>query len=333
MTILPRQRESLNRRSARQKRGSTTSRRARKASCSGRSKDRSKNSTNTSTRTKTPSTRSWATSRSRSARRLTGGSRELAHRLGDGRARGKESRDEVAHLVTEFADFSQKLSDNLPMLEALLWAAGGAAVGSRFGGPLGALLGGLIGGFMPGAVKAENDPSGHSADTGIRGWWQRHAPGWLGGSSANYQDVPNAGNLTKLITEVSKEAGIDPRIMEGIRAGESGHGGRYDVNNNPSTGDLSYGPFQLNKLHPGDLGSIFERETADERKRLGFGGFEDPRTIPMQARFVAQYIKRTGSVSPWAGFHGLREADPRWGDAGYVPGPAGSPTASRRLVM
>ena len=87
------------------------------------------------------------------------------HRLDGGRARGKESRGRIAHLVKEFADLSQKLSDNLPMLEALLGAAGGSAIGSRFGGPFGALLGGLIGGFMPGAVKAENDPSGHSADS------------------------------------------------------------------------------------------------------------------------------------------------------------------------
>jgi hypothetical protein len=78
------------------------------------------------------------------------------------------------------------------------------------------------------------------------------------------------------------------------------------------------GPFQLNNLHPGDMGSAFERDTAEERKRLGFGGLEGPRTIPLQARYVANWIKRTGNMKPGAGFHGPREADPRWGDAGYV---------------
>jgi hypothetical protein len=134
----------------------------------------------------------------------------------------------------------------------------------------------------------------------------------------NYKDVPNAGSLTKLITAEAQRAGIDPRLMEGIRAGESGHTGKYDHNRNRNTGDDSYGPFQLNNLHPGDMGSAFERDTAEERKRLGFGGLEGPRTIPLQARYVANWIKRTGNMKPWAGFHGPREADPRWGDAGYV---------------
>jgi len=35
--------------------------------------------------------------------------------------------------------------------------------------------------------------------------------------------VGSAGSLTKLIDQESRRAGIDPRIMEGIRAGESGH--------------------------------------------------------------------------------------------------------------
>ena len=248
--------------------------------------------------------------------------------LGDDQTKGiNNAADAIAHfldslkpLVKELNDFNEQ-SKNWWFIRFFDSMASGNLVSPLPSGPgfwasHGPGVGGDIGAEAGGAWGA------------AKGWWKRHAPGWLGGSSANYQDVPNAGNLTKLITEVSKEAGIDPRIMEGIRAGESGHGGKYDVNNNPSTGDLSYGPFQLNKLHPGDLGSIFERDTADERKRLGLGGLEDPRTIPMQARFVAQYIKRTGSVSPWMGFHGLREADPRWGDAGYVPAVAPPSTAS-----
>ena len=92
----------------------------------------------------------------------------------------KNFADEVAHLVKEFADFSQKLSDNLPMLEALLGAAGGSAVGSRFGGPLGALL--------------ESDSSGHSADTG--GFWGGVWGGvkrFFGGSSGPGSQVTPPG--------------------------------------------------------------------------------------------------------------------------------------------
>jgi hypothetical protein len=129
------------------------------------------------------------------------------------------------------------------------------------------------------------------------------------------------GNLTKLITEASQRSGIDPRIMEGIRAGESGHGRKYDYN--PGTAgypEESYGPFQLNRLS--GLGVQFEKETAAERARLGLGDLRDPKTIALQADWVAKYIKRTGNLSPWMGYHGPRDADPHWGDAGYNPTPA-----------
>jgi hypothetical protein len=128
----------------------------------------------------------------------------------------------------------------------------------------------------------------------------------------------SSGSLTALINEVSAAEGIDPRIMEGIRAGESGHGSNYDTNLTGS--DESYGPFQLNRKHPGDLGSLFQRETGLD--------LSDPSTIAAQARWVARYIKRTGNLSPWAGYHGNRDADPRWGDSGYVPSSADKAAAS-----
>src|SRR6185437_5887513 len=66
-----------------------------------------------------------------------------------------------------------------------------------------------------------------------------------GGGPYNYEDSPNAGELTKLITAEAKRAGIDPRLMEGIRAGESAHTSRYDIKDDAR--ESSWGPFQLNR--------------------------------------------------------------------------------------
>jgi hypothetical protein len=123
------------------------------------------------------------------------------------------------------------------------------------------------------------------------------------------------GNLTALIAEVSRKHGIDPRIMEGIRAGESGHGSHYDIgdlNNGPA-----YGPFQLN-VGRGRLGDKFQRATGLSLR--------NPSTIAAQADWVAGYIAMRKRQNPnynpgreWFGFHGLRNANPRWGDSGYSP--------------
>lgn len=123
---------------------------------------------------------------------------------------------------------------------------------------------------------------------------------WSGVSSGQ-------GNLTKLIEDESRRAGIDPRIMEGIRAGESAHGSRYDVKDDAL--ESSWGPFQLNRRR--GLGVEFERDTGLDLR--------DPSTIAAQARWVAQYIAKGRSLRPWAGYHGPRDADPRWGDSGYRP--------------
>jgi hypothetical protein len=129
----------------------------------------------------------------------------------------------------------------------------------------------------------------------------------------NFPIVPGTGALTNLITNVAKEYGIDPNIMEGIRAGESLHTGRYDVKDD--TTESSWGPFQLNRRR--GLGVEFERDTAAERAKLGLGDLRDPRTIPLQADWVARYIKSGRSLGAWMGYHGARAADPRWGESGY----------------
>jgi hypothetical protein len=122
----------------------------------------------------------------------------------------------------------------------------------------------------------------------------------------------SAGNLTKLIDEEAKRAGVDPRIMEGIRAGESSHGSNYDKKDDAL--ESSSGPFQLNRRR--GLGVQFEKETGLDVR--------NPNTIAAQARWVANYLK-THSTGAWMGYHGPRNADPRWGDSGYVPSKSTAP--------
>lgn len=126
-------------------------------------------------------------------------------------------------------------------------------------------------------------------------------------------DRSTAGGLTSVIERAAAAAGIDPRIMHGIRAGESGHRADYDRNVTPR--EESYGPFQLNRK--GGLGTVFERETGLDLK--------DPRTIPQQAAWVAQHIRKKMAANPrynpgseWYGYKGRMQSDPRWGDSGLV---------------
>ncbi len=207
------------------------------------------------------------------------------------------------------------------------------------GGPP-AALGSMVG---PGGGK----PAPASPPTGAApNWFQRHMPAWqwLPGAIRGQPAAPSAGagpygglegarqafggraaatptgsvarSLTDLITQESNRAGIDPRIMEGIRIGE-GPGTHYrvgDLNNGPA-----YGPWQLN-VGRGRLGDLFQRETGLDLR--------DPRTIPAQARWVAEHIARKLRENPnynpgseWFGYHGLTTPGhgALWGDAGYVP--------------
>lgn len=160
------------------------------------------------------------------------------------------------------------------------------------------------------AGRADSAGRGFRGSTGAAG-----ATGSGGGASPSAHGVnekwggvsSGEGNLTKLIEAESRRAGIDPRIMEGIRAGESGHGSRYDVKDDAL--ESSWGPFQLNRRR--GLGVEFEKDTGLDLR--------DPSTIAAQARWVAQYIAKGRSLRPWAGYHGPRDADPRWGDSGYRP--------------
>jgi hypothetical protein len=122
------------------------------------------------------------------------------------------------------------------------------------------------------------------------------------------------GNLTALIEAAAKKHGINPDIMEGIRAGESLHTGRYDKKDDAI--ESSWGPFQLNRRR--GLGVQFEKETGLDLR--------NPNTIAAQADWVASYLARGGSLSAWAGYHGNRKADPKWGDSGYNPTPSTAPS-------
>jgi hypothetical protein len=202
-----------------------------------------------------------------------------------------------------------------------LWGKGDGPTDPRFGG-----LPAFDGAYHPGGGANDNYSwsdigMGHSGGSGVgagsgrgRGASVRDAAGRLMPHIQNLGAV-GGGNLTALIAEVSRKHGIDSRIMEGIRAGESGHGSHYDIgdlNNGPA-----YGPFQLN-VGRGRLGDKFQRATGLSLR--------DPSTIAAQADWVAGYIAMRKRQNPnynpgreWFGFHGLRNANPRWGDSGYSP--------------
>ena len=123
-----------------------------------------------------------------------------------------------------------------------------------------------------------------------------------------------AGSLTELINEEARRAGIDPRIMQGIRAGESGHKSTYDKKDDAL--ESSWGPFQLNRRR--GTGTEFEKETGLDVR--------DPSTIPAQVRWVANYLRKKYAKNPhyspypnWQGYKRPRDADPHWGESGYRP--------------
>ena len=211
----------------------------------------------------------------------------------------------VAGFIAAFAPLTALLAAlaALGVIGALAYAGGEAIQGWLGGGASG-------GGFGPGEGTASG---GHGATR--RGRFGHGGAGGGGGGPISSGPIAPAGSLTALITAESERAGIDPRIMEGIRAGESAHGAQYDVKDDSL--ESSWGPFQLNRRS--GLGVEFERDTAAQRARLGFGDVRDPRTIPLQARWVAEYIKRHGGTNnQWMGYHGPRDANPRWGESGYL---------------
>jgi len=129
------------------------------------------------------------------------------------------------------------------------------------------------------------------------------------------------GSLKDLIDKSAAAAGINPRKMYGIVAGESGHGSKYDTN--VSDREASYGPFQLNIK--GGLGNQFEKETGLK--------VTDPSTIPAQADWVAKYLAKNPNMNvggTWFGYKGDTDWSPNWGNAGYLggEGPAAGPSAT-----
>jgi hypothetical protein len=217
----------------------------------------------------------------------------------------------VASMVLGFAAAFAPLTALLAALAALgVVGVGAYTAGETVRGWLGGGTGG--GGFGPGEGTAaaghgvtRRGRFGHGGTRGGNGHGTPLASGAIGA----------AGSLTALITAESQRGGIDPRIMEGIRAGESAHGTKYDVKDDSL--ESSWGPFQLNRRR--GLGVEFERDTAAQRAKLGFGDLRDPRTIPLQARWVANYIKRHGGTNAqWMGYRGPRDANPRWGESGYI---------------
>lgn len=136
-----------------------------------------------------------------------------------------------------------------------------------------------------------------------------------GGGGGDVGDVDHsgsvAGSLTALIDSEARKEGVDPRIMEGIRAGESAHSSKYDIKDDSL--ESSWGPFQLNRKR--GLGVEFEKATGLDVR--------NPSTIPAQVRWVARYLKtHHGNTSPWMGYHGPRDANPKWGESGYRPSPS-----------
>jgi len=134
-----------------------------------------------------------------------------------------------------------------------------------------------------------------------------------------------AGSLKALIDNAAAAAGINPRKMYGIVAGESGHGSNYDTN--VSSREASYGPFQLNIK--GGLGNAFEKETGLK--------VTDPSTIPAQAEWVAKYLAKNPNMNvggTWFGYKGDTDWNPKWGNAGYLGGesPATKPSDSGKPV-
>ena len=216
--------------------------------------------------------------------------------------------DELEKLRTQGGATAQKSSFDAPLggMGGLIQRAslgGGGGVAGLGGG--GALSGG--GGVLSGSRGALSGSGARGNSDG--------APVLTGPAPAG----SDAGNLTALIEREARRAGIDPRIMQGIRAGESGRrqngnnpARAYDHNGGtPGRPESSWGPFQLNRLR--GLGQQFERETGLDVR--------DPRTIAAQTRWVAEGLKKHGRrwLSNWMGYHGDRDADPHWGDSGYVP--------------
>ena len=218
-------------------------------------------------------------------------------------------RERMVEELKRVADELQKLNranDKAPSVQQQSFGGQPGAWGG--GRPMiqTAALGGI---YAPGGYGG----AGGGGGGGFGGLGQGGGGSGSGGAPGGSGAVPSgssAGSLTALIDEEAKKAGIDPRIMHGIRAGESHRRGTYDVKHDAL--ESSWGPFQLNRRR--GLGVQFEKETGLDVR--------DPRTIAAQVRWVARFLAKGGSLRHWMGYRGPRSADPRWGNSGYVPDPS-----------
>lgn len=160
------------------------------------------------------------------------------------------------------------------------------------------------GGGSSGGGGASIGIGGSGGVSGVGGGSGGHAATG-GGRSFNYNPVavPGAGGLKAIIDRAAAKHGIDPRLMYGIVAGESGHGNHYDVGDSGK----SFGPFQM--YLGGGLGNKLAALGVDVR---------NPNTIAKQADYVAAYIAKTHSLAPWHGFHGKRDWNPHWHSMGIT---------------
>jgi hypothetical protein len=169
-----------------------------------------------------------------------------------------------------------------------------------------------IGGFFSGLFSKTSFEGGGFGAGGLF----HNASFGGGGSSAGWNASYGGGStplgtgtgsdVKRIVDSAAMANGVNPRVLYGIIAGESGHGNRYDFN---GKGESSWSMFQLNRA--GGLGNTFERETGLNVK--------DPSNIPAIANWVAKHIAKTHNLSPWRGFHGARDWSPNWGSMGYSP--------------
>ena len=124
------------------------------------------------------------------------------------------------------------------------------------------------------------------------------APGTSGsGEEAQPGSYPRGTYDVKKLTQLAKSAGMPQDkipTMVSIALAESG--GRTDaLNDNPRTGDLSYGLWQINMI--GRLGP-------DRRKRYGLKSNEELKDPATNARVAKEILLRDGGLSAWSTFKG-----------------------------
>ena len=135
--------------------------------------------------------------------------------------------------------------------------------------------------------------------------------------SGKFAGATGGGNsLKEIIDAAAAKAGIDPRMMYGIVAGESFHSNTYDVGD----GGKSFGPFQM--YTGGGLGNTFFKETGLDVR--------NPATLPQQAMWIANFLAKTpNGIRNWHGYRGNTDWNPSWGSMGFQQQAKVSDTTTR----